>query len=109
MILLYYYFACYITLSTVLQSCHANDPEVIQQFWKQLYSQLPDPSLPNRLSNGQQMGVKLSVAVESAEFGHAYDDYVTGRSHYRLITGVPRVQLSGWTTRDLLIISKWTH
>uniref|UniRef100_A0A5K3FA02 Secreted protein n=1 Tax=Mesocestoides corti TaxID=53468 RepID=A0A5K3FA02_MESCO len=88
MILLYYYFACYITLSTVLQSCHANDPEVIQQFWKQLYSQLPDPSLPNRLSNGQQMGVKLSVAVESAEFGHAYDDYVC-RATIRLVTSWP--------------------
>ncbi|VDD75420.1 unnamed protein product [Mesocestoides corti] len=34
------------------------------------------------------MGVKLSVAVESAEFGHAYDDYVC-RATIRLVTSWP--------------------
>lgn len=24
------------------------------------------------------MGVKISVAIESAEFGHTYDDFVSG-------------------------------
>ncbi|KAM3171479.1 hypothetical protein ACTXT7_016544, partial [Hymenolepis weldensis] len=52
-------------------------PEVIQQFWQQLYRHLPDPALPNRHSDGQQMGVKISVAIESAEFGHTYDDFIT--------------------------------
>ncbi|KAL5967852.1 hypothetical protein TSMEX_004356 [Taenia solium] len=73
----------------------------MQQFWKQLYSQLPDPALPIRLSSapiafmididsfppgisnflvGQQMSVRISVAIDSAEFGHTYDDYGKKRS-----------------------------
>ncbi|VDO11338.1 unnamed protein product [Rodentolepis nana] len=63
-------------------------PEVIQQFWQQLYRHLPDPALPNRHSDGQQMGVKISVAIESAEFGHTYDDFVC-RATVRLIASWP--------------------
>ncbi|VUZ45794.1 unnamed protein product, partial [Hymenolepis diminuta] len=54
------------TSITLFQCSFANDPEVIQQFWQQLYRHLPDPALPNRHSDGQQMGVKISVAIESA-------------------------------------------
>ncbi|VDO00367.1 unnamed protein product [Rodentolepis nana] len=56
-------------------------PEVIQQFWQQIYRYLPDPALPNRHSDGQQMGIKMSIAIESTEFGHTYDDFVM--SHWR--------------------------
>ncbi|KAL5112341.1 hypothetical protein TcWFU_006544 [Taenia crassiceps] len=72
----FFFWMWFITLYSTFWCCHANDLEVIQQFWKQLYSQLPDPALPNRLSNGQQISVRISVAIDSAEFGHTYDDYV---------------------------------
>ncbi|CDS40733.1 conserved hypothetical protein [Echinococcus multilocularis] len=78
----------FITVGAIFRCCHANNLEVIHQFWKQLYSQLPDPALPNRLSNGQQMGVKISVAINSAEFGHTYDDYVC-RATVRLVASWP--------------------
>ncbi|EUB63760.1 hypothetical protein ECG_01184 [Echinococcus granulosus] len=78
----------FITFGATFRCCHANNLEVIHQFWKQLYSQLPDPALPNRLSNGQQVGVKISVAIDSAEFGHTYDDYVC-RATVRLVASWP--------------------
>ncbi|VDL88552.1 unnamed protein product [Schistocephalus solidus] len=47
----------------------------MQQLWKQLYNQLPDPNLPNRHPSGQRLTIRMAVVIESVEFGHAYDDY----------------------------------
>ncbi|BHF63915.1 hypothetical protein SprV_0200691000 [Sparganum proliferum] len=60
----------------LLQTIAANNPELIQQLWKKLYNQLPDPNLPNRHPNGQRLSIRMAVVIESVEFGHAYDDYV---------------------------------
>uniref|UniRef100_A0A0X3PZE1 Neur_chan_LBD domain-containing protein n=1 Tax=Schistocephalus solidus TaxID=70667 RepID=A0A0X3PZE1_SCHSO len=59
----------------LLQAIAANNPELMQQLWKQLYNQLPDPNLPNRHPSGQRLTIRMAVVIESVEFGHAYDDY----------------------------------